>query len=75
MRAWFGLLAASLISTAIALFIRFFLIRRRGPVFLVPNAYVGAILVNVFGVLILGEKITQTMVVACQLIVLGLLIA
>ena len=43
--------------------------------FLVPNAYVGATLLNVFGVLILGEKSTQTMVVACPLIVLSLLIA
>ena len=49
-RAWFGLLAASFISTAIALSVSFFLIRRREPAFLARNAYVVAIFVDVFGV-------------------------
>jgi drug/metabolite transporter (DMT)-like permease len=74
-RAWVGLLGVSLLSTTIALSIRFFLIRRRGPVFLAPNAYVGAILVNVFGVVILGDSITLAMIIAFPLIFLGLLIA
>jgi drug/metabolite transporter (DMT)-like permease len=74
-RAWVGLLGVAVFSTTIALSIRFFLIRRRGPVFLAPNAYIGAILVNFFGFAILGESITLAMMIAFPLIFLGLLIA
>mgnify|MGYP007004941847 CR=1 FL=1 len=62
----------SILSTTIAYSLRFFLIRRRGPVFLAPNAYVGVILVNVFGVAVLGDAITMAMIIAFPLIVLGL---
>lgn len=75
MRPWIGLLGVSILSTTIAYSLRFFLIRRRGPVFLAPNAYVGVILVNVFGVAVLGDAITMAMIIAFPLIVLGLVIA
>ncbi|WP_420861240.1 DMT family transporter [Algirhabdus cladophorae] len=74
-RAWIGLLGVSILSTAIAYSIRFYLIRRKGPVFLAPNAYVGIILVNVFGVTLLGDRITPAMMIAFPLILVGLYIA
>ena len=75
MRPWVGLLGVSFFSYTIALSIRFYLIRRKGPVFLAPNAYVGVILVNVFGVTILGDAISWAMITAFPLIFLGLFIA
>ena len=75
MRPWIGLLGISILSTTIAYSLRFYLIRRKGPVFLAPNAYFGVILVNVFGVGIMGDAITLAMMIAFPLIVLGLVIA
>ncbi len=75
LRPWIGLLGVSILSTTIAYSLRFFLIRRKGPVFLAPNAYVGIVLANVFGVLILGDEITTAMMIAFPLIVFGLFIA
>jgi len=74
-RPWLGLLGVSILSTAIAYSIRFFLIRRKGPVFLAPNAYFSIILANVFGVLLLGDAITSSMKIAFVLIIAGLYIA
>ena len=74
-RAWGGLLGGAVFSTTLALSLRFFLIRRKGPVFLAPNAYVGVVLANVFGVSLLGDAITPAMWVSFPLIVLGLAIA
>ena len=74
-RPWIGLLGGAFLSTTIALSIRFYLIRRKGPIFLAPNAYIGVILVNVFGVSVLGDDITLAMMIAFPLILLGLFIA
>lgn len=74
-RAWIGILGVSILGTAVALSIRFFLIRRKGPVFLAPNAYIGVILANIFGVSFLGDSITLPMMVAFPLILIGLFIA
>lgn len=74
-RPWLGLLGVSILSTAIAYSIRFFLIRRKGPVFLAPTAYFSIILANVFGVLLLGDAITSSMKIAFVLIIAGLYIA
>jgi len=49
-RPWLGLIGVSILSTAVAYCIRIFLIRRKGPIFLAPNAYFSIILTNVFGV-------------------------
>jgi len=57
-RPWLGLTGVSILSTAVAYSIRIFLIRRKGPIFLAPNAYFSIILTNVFGVLLLGDVIT-----------------
>ena len=46
-----------------------------GSRFLAPNAYVGVILVNVFGVTVMGNSITLAMLIAFPLIFLGLFIA
>ncbi len=75
LRPWLGLLGVSILSTAIAFCIRFYLIRRKGPVFLAPNAYFGIVLSNAFGVLLLGDLITNSMKVAFVLIIAGLYIA
>ena len=74
-RPWLGLTGVSILSTAVAYSIRIFLIRRKGPVFLAPNAYFSIILTNVFGVLLLGEMITTPMKVAFVLIFVGLYLA
>ncbi len=75
LKPWIGLVGVALLSTTIALSLRFWLIRRKGPVFLAPNAYVGVVLVNVFGIAVLGETVTRPMMIAFALIVLGLFIA
>ena len=75
LRPWIGLLGVSIFSTTIALSIRFWLIRRKGPVFMAPNAYIGVVMANIFGVTILGDSITTAMMIALPLILLGLFIA
>ena len=74
-RPWLGLIGVSILSTAVAYSIRFFLIRRKGPIFLAPNAYFSIILTNVFGVLLLGDVITTRTKVAFVLIFVGLYLA
>jgi len=74
-RPWLGLTGVSILSTAVAYSIRIFLIRRKGPVFLAPNAYFSIILTNVFGVLLLGDVITTRTKVAFVLIFVGLYLA
>ena len=73
--AWVGLLGSGVFSTAIAYTLRFYLIRRKGPVFLAPNAYIGVLLVNTFGITLMDEVITQSMWLAFPLIIIGLIIA
>ena len=74
-RPWLGLTGVSILSTAVAYSIRIFLIRRKGPIFLAPNAYFSIILTNVFGVLLLGDVITTRTKVAFVLIFVGLYLA
>jgi len=74
-RPWLGLIGVSILSTAVAYSIRIFLIRRKGPIFLAPNAYFSIILTNVFGVLLLGDVITTRTKVAFVLIFVGLYLA
>ena len=74
-RPWLGLTGVSILSTAVAYSIRIFLIRRKGPIFLAPNAYFSIILTNVFGVLLLGDVITTPMKTAFVLIIFGLYLA
>jgi drug/metabolite transporter (DMT)-like permease len=74
-RPWLGLTGVSILSTAVAYSIRIFLIRRKGPIFLAPNAYFSIILTNVFGVLLLGDVITTPTKVAFVLIFVGLYLA
>ena len=70
-----GLLAVGIVSTAIGISVRFWLIRRRGPVFITPNGYLGAIVGVGLGVLLLGENLTQQTLLAVAIIFAGLLIA
>ena len=74
-RPWLGLTGVSILSTAVAYSIRIFLIRRKGPIFLAPNAYFSIILTNFFGVLLLGDVITTPTKVAFVLIFVGLYLA
>ena len=74
-RPWLGLTGVSILSTAVAYSIRIFFIRRKGPIFLAPNAYFSIILTNVFGVLLLGDVLTTPTKVAFVLIFVGLYLA
>jgi len=70
-----GVLGLGFFSTGLGQFVRFFLIRRRGPVFIVPNGYLAAMVAAVLGVFLLGETLTPAMLVSFATILLGLLIA
>ncbi len=70
-----GVLGTGVFSTGVGQFLRFFLIRRRGPVFIVPNGYLSAIVAAVFGMTLLGERLTSLTVIAFVIILVGLAIA
>lgn len=74
-KALVAIAAAGLISTAMGQTVRFFLLRRRGPVFIAPNAYLAAFVATVLGVLFLAEPVTYALVIGFGVILLGLVIA
>ncbi|MEP1205768.1 MAG: DMT family transporter [Rhizobiaceae bacterium] len=67
--------AAGIFSTALGQTLRFFLVRRRGPVFIAPNAYLAAFFATVLGIALLGEPISFTLVIGFCVILFGLIIA
>ena len=73
--AFAAIAAAGIFSTALGQTLRFFLLRRRGPVFVAPNAYLAAFVATVLGVVFLGEPITLALVVGFTVILIGLIIA
>lgn len=70
-----GLLAVGVVSTGIGQFLRFILVRRRGPVFIVPNGYLTAMFAALFGMILLGETLTLETLLAFAVIMCGLWIA
>ena len=70
-----GVLGVGIVSTGIGQFLRFFLIRRCGPVFIVPNGYLTAIITAVLGAAFLGESPTLSAMLSFAVIVAGLAIA
>lgn len=66
---------AGIVSTGLGQTLRFFLVRRRGPVFIAPNAYLAAFVATILGVAFLGEPITYTLVIGFSIILFGLIIA
>lgn len=70
-----GILGVGVVSTGIGQFLRFFLIRRRGPIFIVPNGYLTAIVSAILGWALLGENPSLSAIIAFATIVTGLLIA
>jgi drug/metabolite transporter (DMT)-like permease len=70
-----GVLGVGVVSTGIGQFLRFFLIRRRGPIFIVPNGYLTAIITAVLGALLLGETLTFSVLISFAVILAGLFIA
>ena len=70
-----GVLGVGVISTGIGQFLRFFLIRRRGPIFITPNGYLAAIVTGFFGWAFLGENPTLSAIVSFAVILAGLIIA
>ena len=62
-------------STALGQTLRFFLLRRRGPVFVAPNAYLAAFVATLLGVVFLGEPITPALVFGFAVILVGLIVA
>ena len=75
LEAILAIAAAGVFSTALGQTIRFFLLRRRGPVFIAPTAYLAAFVATVLGVLILNEPITLALVFGFSVILVGLIIA
>lgn len=70
-----GMVAAGVISSGIAHFSRFFLIRRKGPVFVTPNAYLAAIWTAFLGAIVLGEVLTLPTIIALGIVLAGVVIA
>ncbi len=70
-----ALLGVGIISTGAGNLLRYFLIRRKGPVFITPNAYLVAIVAAFLGVTLLGETLTPATGLGLVTIVAGLLIA
>ena len=70
-----AIIAAGVFSTALGQTLRFFLVRRRGPVFIAPVAYLAAFVSTVLGVAFLNEPITTTLVFGFIVILAGLIIA
>lgn len=70
-----GVLGVGVISTGVGQFLRFFLIRRRGPIFILPNGYLTAMIAAVFGAMLLGESPTTVAIASFAIILAGLFIA
>lgn len=70
-----AVVAVGVLTTGIGNLLRFFLIRRRGPVFITPNAYLSIIVALVLGVVLLGEPLLPTTMAGLGIIFCGLLIA
>ena len=75
MSAVLGLIGVGVVSTAIGQFLRFTIIRRRGPVFLAPNGFLATVVAIVLGVALLGEALTWETWVAFGIIFAGLIVA
>ena len=69
-----GVLGVGLIATALAQFLRFFLIRRKGPVFIVPNGFYTPAFGVLYGWIFLGEQIAIAALIALEIMVLGVVI-
>ena len=67
--------AAGIFSTALGQTIRYFLVRRTGPVFIAPTAYLAAGVATILGVVFLDEAVTLILLVGFAVILLGLIIA
>ena len=75
MQAVFGLIGVGVISTAIGQFLRFTIIRRRGPVFLAPNGFLSTVFAILFAVALLDETLTRETWIAFAIIFAGLIVA
>lgn len=70
-----GLIGAGVISTGVGNLLRFYLIRRKGPVFITPNAYLVTVIAALLGLIFLGENLPPATLLAFAVIFAGLLIA
>ena len=70
-----AVLAAGVISTGLGQFLRFFLIRRKGPVFVAPNGFLATLVTITLGVAVLGEAVTGMLILGFAVILLGLVIS
>ena len=70
-----GLLGVGIISTGLGGLIRYWLIRRKGPVFITPNGYLAAMVAVVIGVVVLGEALSLATILGLVIIIAGLLIS
>ena len=70
-----ALLGVGLFSTALGQFLRFTIIRRRGPVFLAPNGVLSTMVAVVLAVFLLDEAMTAQTWIAFGIMFAGLIIA
>ncbi len=70
-----ALAATGLVSTGLGQFFRYFLIRRKGPVFIAPNSYLAAMVAAMLGVLLLGEPVSVALVLGFVVILIGLVVS
>ena len=70
-----ALAVLGLVQTGFAQILRFYTVRRAGPVFVSVVGYLIPVWAGICGVLILGEALTTTMLVAFALILTGLITA
>ena len=75
MQSVLALLAVGLFSTALGQFLRFTIIRRRGPVFLAPNGFLSTMVAVVLAVFLLDEAMTAQTWIAFAIMFAGLVIA
>ena len=73
--AAFGILGGAILTTALGQLVRVFLVRRKGPVFITPNAYLAAIVSVIMGVYLLGETFTVETASGFAAILIGVLVA
>ncbi len=73
--ALIGIIGGGIATTGLGQLLRVALLRRKGPVFITPNAYLAAIVGVILGVVLLGEQITVETIIAGCVLLAGILIA
>ena len=70
-----GLIGVGVVSTAVGQLLRFFLIRRRGPVYITPVGYMAGLAGAIMSVVFLGETMPLETILAFSVVLTGVIIA